>query len=54
MLGGWIPKMFSSDKRRAATDLTVLPSILSVIRYASELMDIYDLSQIQLPHARDA
>jgi len=46
--------MFSSDQRRAISDLTVLPSILSVIRYASELMNIYDLSQMQLPHARDA
>jgi len=54
MLGGWIPKMFSSDKRRAISDLTEFPSVLSEIRYASELMDIYDLSQIQLPHARDA
>jgi hypothetical protein len=54
MLGGWIPKMLSSDKRRAVYDLTELPSVLSEIRYAGELMDIYDLSQIQLPHARGA
>jgi len=54
MLGGWIPKIFSPDKRRVVSDLTELPSVLSEIRYAGELMDIYDLSQIQLPHAKGA
>jgi hypothetical protein len=54
MLGGWIPKMLSSDKRCAISGLTELPSVLSEIRHASELVDIHDLSQIQLPHARDA
>jgi len=41
--------MFSSDKRCAITDLTELPSILSESRYASELMDIYDLSRFNYP-----
>jgi hypothetical protein len=52
MLGGCKPKMSSSDRRRVISDLTELPSVRLEIRYANEQMDIYNLSHIQLPHAK--
>jgi hypothetical protein len=49
MVGGWKPKMSSSDGRLVISDLNELSSVISEIRCASEQMDIYDLSHIQLP-----